>query len=152
MSGRRYFCFCESNCRFETMTKEQILAAIAQAAEHGLVVDPDAGFVTKVKESNAGGYVTFWVGTTAQYNALDSHDPNCIYVKTDDDEGAAIAARLQQYVDDRTIIATDPNNDGNVVLAYGGKVEGGGSSGGLTAEEVQTMIDATLGGIENGSY
>ena len=59
--------------------------------------------------------------------------------------------------------ATDPNNDGNIVLQYGGNVEGGGgtggtvpgggsSGGGLTAEEVQAMIDASLGVIENGTY
>lgn len=80
--------------------------------------------------------------------------------------------------------ATDPNNDGNIVLQYGGIVEdggtggtggtvpGGGSSGGgltakevqamidaalaaedeLTEEEVQSMIDASLGVIENGTY
>lgn len=46
--------------------------------------------------------------------------------------------------------ATDPNNDGNIVLQYGGIVEGGGGTGGtvpvggLTAKEVQTMIDAAL--------
>ena len=57
--------------------------------------------------------------------------------------------------------ATDPNNDGNIVLSYGGSVEGGGTGGGsgggntgggLTAEQVQAMIDASLEGIANGSY
>lgn len=95
MSGRKYFCFCESNCKFETMTKEQILAAIAQAAETGLTIDEDAAFITKVKEMNAGGMVTFWVGTQAQYNALESVDKNCLYIITDkqsngDDTGAFV--------------------------------------------------------------
>ena len=84
--GRKYFCFCADNCKFETMTKEQILAAIAQAAEGGLVFDADAAFITKVKEGNAGKEISFWVGTEAQYNALDSIDPNCIYIKTDSTE------------------------------------------------------------------
>lgn len=83
MSDRKYYCFCDLNCKFETMTKEQILSAIAQAAENGLVFDPDAAFVTKVKESNVGGFVTFWAGTQAQYNALQTKDKNCIYVITD---------------------------------------------------------------------
>lgn len=73
--------------------------------------------------------------------------------------------------------ATDPNNDGNIVLQYGGIIDGDGGTGGtvpgggltakevqtmidaalaaedeLTEEEVQSMIDASLGGIENGTY
>ena len=54
--------------------------------------------------------------------------------------------------------ATDPNNDGNIVIrggynGAGNTPEGGGNTGGgLTAEEVQTMIDASLGVIENGTY
>ena len=81
--GRKYYCFCDANCRFETMTKEQILAAIAEAAAGGLVFDSEAAFITKVKENNAGGFVTFWVGTAAQYNALAEKDPACFYMLTD---------------------------------------------------------------------
>ncbi len=81
MSERKYYCFCESNCKFETMTKEQILAAIAQAT--GVTnVDPNAGFISKVKEMN-GGYVTFWLGTQAQFNALAEKAANCLYIITD---------------------------------------------------------------------
>ena len=95
--GRKYYCFCEANCRFETMSKEQILAAIAQAAETGLVFDTDAAFITKVKESNAGGFITFWVGTQAQYNAhvaRDGKDPNCFYMFTDYDATAELAKKV----------------------------------------------------------
>ena len=198
MSEKKYFCFCSSNCKYETMTKEQILAAIAQAAETGLVIDPDSGFITKVKETNAGGYISFWVGTQAQYNALKEKDhKHCMYIITD----CASAAELTQAVKDLKAhaankenphgvtaaqigaapagsvwTATDPNNDGNIVLQYGGIVEDGGTGGtvpvgGLTAKEVQTMIDAalaaedelteeevqsmidaSLGVIENGTY
>lgn len=87
MSERKYYCFCGSNCKYETMTKEQILAAITQAVESGEVRDVDTGFVTKIKEQNAGGYVSFWVGTTAQYNALQTKETNCIYILTDDTSG-----------------------------------------------------------------
>ena len=82
-----FYCFNESNCKFETMTKEEILEAIAQAAEGGLAFDSEAAFITKVKESNAGGFVTFWVGTQAQYNALQSIDNNCQYIITDKEAG-----------------------------------------------------------------
>lgn len=84
MSERKYYCFCGSNCKYETMTKEQILAAITQAVETGSVGDCDTGFVTKLKEQNAGNYVTFWVGTQAQYNAIETKATNCLYILTDD--------------------------------------------------------------------
>lgn len=94
--AKKYYCFCSSNCKYETMTKEQILAAIMQAAESGEIHDVDAGFITKVKENNAGGYVTFWTGTQAQFNALPRIETNCLYIFTDstatDDIMAAIAA------------------------------------------------------------
>lgn len=83
MSDRLYFCFCDSNCKFETMTKEQILAAIAEATGY-TSVNVDDAFISKIKEQNKGGSVTIWRGTTAEYNALEERDENCIYIKTDD--------------------------------------------------------------------
>ncbi len=96
--GRKYYCFCEANCKFETMTKEQILAAIAQAAETGLVFDADAAFITKVKEGNAGNNLTFWMGTQAQYNALvlkGEKDPKCFYILTDCDAPAELTQKVK---------------------------------------------------------
>lgn len=98
--GRKYYCICEANCKFETMTKEQILAAITQVFETGSVIDVDTGFVTKVKETNSGGYISFWVGTSAQYNALQTTEKNCIYILTDDTKAADLEARLQQMQTD----------------------------------------------------
>ena len=84
MSDRKVYCFCDANCKHETMTKEQILAAISQLLDGGVVYDPDAAIVSKVKEGNAGQAVTFWLGTMAQFNAIENKDPNCFYIKTDD--------------------------------------------------------------------
>ena len=39
MSGRKYFCLCEANCKFETMSKEQIIAALAEATPYADVED-----------------------------------------------------------------------------------------------------------------
>jgi hypothetical protein len=80
------------------MTKEQILAAIAQAAKNGLVFDVDAAYITKVRESNAGGYVTFWVGTQAQYNAIKDKDTNCMYIVTDSTKDADLVAAIKAHV------------------------------------------------------
>lgn len=74
-------------------------------------------------------------------------------------QNADTNAYLEQKFIDHTLVASDPKGDGNIVLSYGGSVEGGGTGGGtsgggggLTAAEVQAMIDAALGGIENGTY
>lgn len=103
--GRKYYCFCDANCKFETMTKEQILAAIAQAAETGLVFDAESAFITKVKERNAGGFISFWVGTQAQFNALVAQgkkEANCYYHITDSTKDADMAKAIAEHVADRS--------------------------------------------------
>lgn len=70
MSERRYFVLCADNCRFEAMSKEQILSAIMQAVNEGTVGDIDAGVVSAIVEQNKNGNLSFWVGTEAEYNAL----------------------------------------------------------------------------------
>lgn len=82
--GRKYFVLCGDNCKFESMTKEQILTAIEQAVSTGEIKDVDSGFITKIKELNKGEAITFWRGTTAEYNALTERFDDCIYIKTDD--------------------------------------------------------------------
>lgn len=74
----------ESNSNFEAMTKEEVLAAIVLAIQGGTVGDIDSGFVTMIKEQNKGQGLKFWVGTTAEYNALETTENNCLYIKTDD--------------------------------------------------------------------
>lgn len=108
--ARKYYCFCDANCKHETMTKEQILAAIAQLLEGGAVYDPDAAVVSKVKESNAGQTVTFWRGTAAQYNAIEEKDPNCFYIVTDDttlSDISNIIAEIQAAANNALVVAND---------------------------------------------
>lgn len=79
----------------ESLTKEEILAAIVQAIETGEIGDVDTGFVTTVKEQNRNTGLKFWLGTQAEYNALQTIDPDTYYIITDDtfktDVGQAIA-------------------------------------------------------------
>lgn len=55
-------------------------------------------------------------------------------------------------MDGVSLVCTDPNNDGNIVIEYGALVDGGFVISGMSAEEVQAMIDTSLGVIENGAY
>ena len=79
-----FYVLCDKNCKYESMTKEQILTAIEQAVNDGKITNVDTGFVTSLKEKNANKALTFWVGTTAEYNAILTKVENCFYILTDD--------------------------------------------------------------------
>lgn len=90
---RTYFVICEDNCKFEGMTKEQIINAIAEAT--GATpesIDVDAAFITKIKEMNANKNLKFWIGTTAQFEALPSKVQDTLYILTDDDTADSLEA------------------------------------------------------------
>lgn len=94
--NRKYYVICADNCKFESMTKEQILSAIEQAITTGEIKDVDTGFVTKIKEQNTGAALTFWVGTKAEYNALETKARNCFYIITDDTDATAARELLEE--------------------------------------------------------
>lgn len=95
MAERNYWVMCDNNCRFPAMTKEQILAAIAEATG-ATVADVDQAFITKIKEMNANASLKFWVGTTAEYNALTERENDVLYILSDDDTGESIDALVLQ--------------------------------------------------------
>lgn len=121
-----YYVLCDDDSRHESMTKEEILAAITQAVSGEAVIDPDAGILTKVKETNSGGYITFWVGTQAQYNALNGEIvQNCLYIITDDtlrsdieNAVAGVEARIEAAVQKLNPTRYSPDIVRNVT--YGG--------------------------------
>jgi hypothetical protein len=94
---RKYYVLCTNNCKFEGMTKEQILTAITQAVETGEIKDVDTGFITSIKEQNSGAALSFWVGTQAQYNALTEIAQDCFYIITDDTSISDINEILEQH-------------------------------------------------------
>ena len=78
------------------MTREQIFAAIADATGNTPTGVDDA-FVTKLREMNKNGNLSFWIGTTAQYNAIVAAGElvqDCLYITTDDDTTAQMAAEI----------------------------------------------------------
>lgn len=101
---RNYYVLCENNCKFPAMTKEQILTAIEQAISTGEIKDVDTGFVTRLKEQNANKALIFWIGTTAEYNALTEKKENCFYILTDDTTDDDINASLNEIKNDVSVI------------------------------------------------
>lgn len=95
MSERKYYVLCDSNCKFESMTKEQILTAIAQAVESGEIRDVDTGFVTTLKTIN-GTPLRFFAGTQAEYEALtDEEKVNLYAIITNDTTVSAITEAIE---------------------------------------------------------
>lgn len=63
----------------ETMTTEQILAAIQRAITTGEVTDEFKAFIETIKEQNKGIGIKMWLGTQDEFNALTKTESNTIY-------------------------------------------------------------------------
>ena len=114
----------DNNGNYAGMTKEEILAAITQAISGGTIGDIDTGFVTKIKEQNRGQGLMFWVGTTAEYEALAEKPNNVLYIKTDDTSAADInnaISALQSAVTEltETVGGKAPTNHASASDQYG---------------------------------
>ncbi len=72
------YVLCDNNCKYEGMTKEQILTAITQAVESGTVGDCNTGFITTVKTINGRG-LRFFVGTQAEYDGLSKTQKDGVF-------------------------------------------------------------------------
>ena len=96
---RTYNVISFDKCLFESMTKEQILAAIVQAVETHQITDVDTGFVQVLKEQNHGTGLKFWIGSTAEYNALQSIEQDVFYILTDDTELEDMEADIASFRD-----------------------------------------------------
>lgn len=106
MADRIYYCFCEANCKWETMTKEQIITAIEQAVSGGTIQDIDSGFISTIKEINHQQGLRFWVGTSAEFNSISERENNVLYIKTDDASADDIEAAISELRTDIEAIAS----------------------------------------------
>lgn len=66
------------------LTEEQIINLVTNIVDSGSVGDIDTGFVTRLKEQNRGKELKFWVGTQAEYDAIEIAQANTFYIITDD--------------------------------------------------------------------
>ena len=78
----KYYVISLGNNLDESMTKEQIVAAIAEATGETPTHVDDA-FITKLKEQNRNNNLKVWVGTQAEYNAITTPANDTLYVITD---------------------------------------------------------------------
>ena len=69
----KVYVICDQNCKYESLTREQILTAIMQAVESGTFSNIDAGFVQTIKTIN-GHALKFFVGEQSEYDTLTEAD------------------------------------------------------------------------------
>lgn len=114
----KVFVLCENNCKYESMTKEQIYTAIIQALENGTVTDVDAGFVQTIKTIN-NIPLKFFVGTQRAYDALsDAEKENLFAIISDDDSKANLINKLEELTN-----ATRENANGIDTIKRGNITE-----------------------------
>lgn len=116
---RHYYVLCDDNCKFESMTKEQIISAIAEATGH-TVTDIDEAFITKLKETNRGNAVKIWVGTQAEYNALVSSfniEEDTIYLTNDGDDISGLIEDVERLKPDVESLKEEALKKGAVLFS-----------------------------------
>lgn len=95
MNTPTVYVICDNNCKYESLTKEQILTAITQAIESGTVGDINTGFVTTIK-TITGAPLRFFVGSQAEYAELSTEDrENLFAIITNDTEKESIEKVLK---------------------------------------------------------
>lgn len=97
MSTKKY-CYCDNNCKYETLSKEEIITAITQAVSKGTISNIDTGFITTIKTIN-GVPLKFFVGTQAEYNALTATQKQGLYAIVTDDTTAENMANAIEALD-----------------------------------------------------
>lgn len=106
------YVICNSNCKFEGMTKEQILTAIAQAVESGKISDVDTGFITTIKTIK-GQPLKFFVGERSEYEALtEDEKKNLFAIITNDTTKESlmnIVEEMQDILDGKSAVPKATN-------------------------------------------
>lgn len=80
----KVYVICDQNCKFESMTKEQILTAIMQAINSGTIENIDSGFIQTIKTIN-NVPLKFFVGSQTDYNVLSATDKENLFAIITDD-------------------------------------------------------------------
>lgn len=74
MSDFKVYGFCNANCKWEVPTTEQLYSILQQLMESGSLAgcDPALSPVVKlIQEQHGGKQLSLWMGTEAEFNALD---------------------------------------------------------------------------------
>lgn len=111
METPKVYAICDSNCRWETLTREQILTAIMQAVNEGTIGDIDSGFISTIKTINGTG-IKFFYGTQNEYNALPKEQKaNLAKFITDDETFENINSEIESILNGSNIVGRSRNSE-----------------------------------------
>lgn len=152
MANRKYYVICEQNCKFESMTKEQILTAITQAVENGEVKDVDTGFVQTINTINGIG-LRFFVGSQAEYESLTAEEKeNLFAIITNDTTKEAMLEAIEtmqrdfnEVIDGQRAVPSATNAVNAVNAEYAGYAEVAGKASRLDDELEHSYDNMTVG-------
>lgn len=160
-NNQNYYVIGDNNCRFPGMTKEEILTAITQAVENHEITDIDTGFVTTIIEQNTNKSVKFWIGTTAQFNALAQTSNDVFYIITDYDGEQDLSVKIDE-MNERVGTAetniVNLENEFNNVLGYNNAgfhnsfYRGKNLGNQVTAEQYTAIDNGTFDDMYIGDY
>ena len=136
---RTYHVIADDKTKAESMTKEQILAAIAQAIGTGTISDIDTGFVTRIKELNRNIGLKFWIGTTAEYNAIATKEQNCFYILTDDTELDDIETAVSGFQSEIDNLAQSVSDLNDTVAGQGNEITALQTASGTYADNFRVI-------------
>lgn len=111
----KVYVICDQNCKFEGMTREQILTAITQAVNEGTIGNIDTGFITTIKTIN-GLPLKFFVGSQSEYEALTAEEKNGLYAIITNDSTRENMEELLETVSKSLTELIEGLGTGNVVV------------------------------------
>lgn len=109
----KVYVICDNDCKYESMTKEQIVAAIAEATGY-VPTGEDNAFISQILESNGGLSLSFWLGTQAQFNALGVDAP-AYNIKVDENGKVYLAPASELVLPDDSV-TSEKLADGSVTM------------------------------------
>lgn len=143
MSTPTVYVFCNENCRHEGMTKEQILTAISQAVENGVIGDVDTGFVTTLKTVN-GTYLKFYYGTKADFDALPADQKENVFaIFSNDTIGEDMKSSIEELQETVKDILEGKQSVGLVRVTTATELERGWTEGTTIPEDGVYQIKVT---------
>lgn len=129
MSEIKAYGFCENDCRREVYTKEQTVALLQAAIDNGSLASCTGNvIISEVQEINKNVGLKFWLGTQAEYNAIENYSADVHYIITDDTTLESLNNAVAALQADESVTTTK--------LATGSVTTEKLANGAVTAEKI----------------
>lgn len=99
---------------------------------------------TSLKETNSGVPISFWVGTLAEYEALETQEQNCLYIISDDtsnQELIDLLNNMQNAIEETKAIAEGASTTAEEAKTIAGGATETANSASTTAEEAKSIAE-----------